>query len=113
MRLSASADSEWVHVHVVDQGRGMDADARAGVFRRLWTAAPGTKPVGGAGIGLAIAHRLVTSDGGEIELDEAPGGGVDAHGRLRPATRTGVRGGRTRDEPLPVSSLAATGPERD
>lgn len=113
MRLSASADSEWVHVHVVDQGRGMDADARAGVFRRLWTAAPGTKPVGGAGIGLAIAHRLVTSDGGEIELDEAPGGGVDAHVRLRPATRAGVRGGRTRDEPLPVSSLAATGPERD
>ena len=97
VRLSALAHGGAIHVHVVDQGRGMDADIRARAFQRLWTAGEARKRVGGAGIGLSIAHRLVTNDGGEIELEEGPGGGLDAHIRLRPGTqplaptRTGER----------------------
>ena len=38
----------------------------------------------GSGLGLAIVKRLVAADEGEVELGEAPGGGVDAVVRLRP-----------------------------
>ena len=38
-----------------------------------------------AKLGLAIVRRLVEADGGEVELAEAPGGGLDAIVRLRTA----------------------------
>ncbi len=48
----------------------------------LDTATNGDDPrpsnLGGSGLGLAIVHRLVTADGGRVELREADGGGVDA-----------------------------------
>jgi signal transduction histidine kinase len=30
----------------------------------------------GTGLGLAIVHRLVTADGGQVRLEETPGGGL-------------------------------------
>jgi signal transduction histidine kinase len=69
-------------LHVLDEGPGMTADQRERAFDRFWRAgAPG----GGSGLGLAIAHRLVTRDGGTLELREAPGGGLDAVVSLRAA----------------------------
>jgi signal transduction histidine kinase len=60
----------------------MTAEQRARAFDRFWRAGP---PGQGTGLGLAIVHRLVTADGGSIELREAPGGGLDAAIRLRAA----------------------------
>ncbi|HZC31446.1 MAG TPA: ATP-binding protein [Gaiellaceae bacterium] len=37
---------------------------------------------GGSGLGLAIVQRLVSVDGGEAELADAPGGGLEAIVRL-------------------------------
>ncbi|MGZ4705333.1 MAG: ATP-binding protein, partial [Acidimicrobiales bacterium] len=42
--------------------------------------------LGGTGLGLAIVRQLVLADGGEVELTEASGGGIDAVVRLRPAS---------------------------
>jgi signal transduction histidine kinase len=37
----------------------------------------------GTGLGLAIVRRLVRADGGDVVLDEAPGGGLEAVVTLR------------------------------
>ncbi len=80
--LSALAAPPWVELHVVDHGPGMTAEQRARAFDRFWRVGSGG---GGSGLGLAIVRRLVAADEGEVELGEAPGGGVDAVVRLRPA----------------------------
>ena len=73
-----------VDVHVVDQGPGMNADARARAFDRFWHGER-SRParLGGSGLGLAIAQKLTQADGGSIELQEAPGTGVDGVIHLR------------------------------
>jgi signal transduction histidine kinase len=76
------ADDEATELHVVDEGAGMTPEQRARAFDRFWRAGP---PGSGTGLGLAVVHRLVTADGGTIELREAPGGGLDAAIRLRTA----------------------------
>ncbi len=63
-----------VELHVRDQGPGMTAEQRVRALDRFWRAGV---PGGGTGLGLAIVHRLVTADGGTIELREAEGGGLD------------------------------------
>jgi signal transduction histidine kinase len=63
-----------VELHVRDTGPGMSAAQRARALDRFWRAGPaGT----GTGLGLAIVNRLVTADGGAVELGEAAGGGLD------------------------------------
>jgi signal transduction histidine kinase len=69
----------FAELHVRDQGPGMNPDERARSFDRFWSQRLGE---GGSGLGLAIVQRLVTSDGGEVELAESPGGGLDAIVRL-------------------------------
>jgi signal transduction histidine kinase len=80
----ANADG-WVEVHVLDQGPGMPPERRATAFDRFWRAPDGEQRLGGFGIGLAIVRQLVVADGGHVQLLEAPGGGLDAVVRLRPA----------------------------
>ena len=63
-----------VELHVRDEGPGMTAEQRARALDRFWRA--GT-PGSGTGLGLAIVDRLVTADGGAVELHDAGGGGLD------------------------------------
>ena len=80
--MSARRDSPWVELHLRDDGPGLTPEQRERAFDRFWRAGSGA---GGSGLGLAIVKRLVAADEGEVELREAPGGGVDAVVRLRPA----------------------------
>jgi signal transduction histidine kinase len=83
--VEARPAGDGIDLHVRDQGPGMTADQRRRAFDRFWRAgAPGT----GTGLGLAVVHRLVTADGGTIELRDAPGGGLDAAIRLRRGPNT-------------------------
>ena len=79
--LDAVHAGAWVEIHVVDEGPGLSPEARAHAFDRFW----GERGGDGSGLGLAIVQRLVAVDDGEVELAAAPGGGVDAVVRLRPA----------------------------
>ncbi len=63
-----------VTLHVRDEGPGMTAQQRSRAFDRFWRAGSLS---GGTGLGLAIVHRLVTADGGTVELREAVHGGLD------------------------------------
>lgn len=79
--VSARDASPWVELHLSDEGPGLTSEQRERAFDRFWRAGSGN---GGSGLGLAIVRRLVAADDGLVDLDEAPGGGVDAVVRLRP-----------------------------
>jgi signal transduction histidine kinase len=81
-------DPGWfAEVHVLDEGPGLSEEDRARAFDRFWRAADGSGSKSGSGLGLAIVQRLVTADGGEVALQAAPGGGLDAVVRLRRSER--------------------------
>jgi signal transduction histidine kinase len=86
--VSAGHVGEWVELHVVDEGPGMSDEERERAFDRLWQGRVGQ---GASGLGLAIVHRLVTSDGGRVELRPAADHGIDAVVRLPAARPDGRR----------------------
>jgi PAS domain S-box-containing protein len=62
-----------VVVAVRDQGPGIAPELVPRVFGRFWRA----KRRGGAGLGLFIVKGLVEAHGGEITVQQAPGGGAE------------------------------------
>jgi two-component system, OmpR family, sensor kinase len=62
---------------IADDGPGMSAEQADRVFERFYRADPSrSRTSGGAGLGMAIVHALVTAHGGRITLDTAVGQGV-------------------------------------
>ncbi len=78
--VSAAAADGWVELHVADEGPGLTVEERERAFDRFWRGR--SSGPGGSGLGLAIVRRLARADGGEAELREAAGGGLDAVVRL-------------------------------
>jgi len=71
IQVSAAAGEDGARVVVADDGPGMTPHQQEMAFRRFVSSTPG-----GAGLGLAIVHRLVTSNGGSAGLSDTPGGGL-------------------------------------
>jgi len=69
--VSAAATAEGARVTIADDGPGMGRPQQDAAFRRFASTSPP-----GAGLGLAIVHRLVTSNGGSATLSDTPGGGL-------------------------------------
>jgi PAS domain S-box-containing protein len=67
------AGAPGVAVAVRDQGPGIAPELAPRVFGRFWRA----KRRGGAGLGLFIVKGLVEAHGGEIAVQQAPGGGAE------------------------------------
>jgi signal transduction histidine kinase len=65
------SDGPQVCVSIIDNGPGVPDSCKARIFEPFYT----TKPVGeGTGLGLDIAHRIVTGQfGGQIKLNSVPG----------------------------------------
>ncbi|RZI80903.1 MAG: sensor histidine kinase, partial [Pseudomonas sp.] len=62
--------NDW-HLSVLDSGGGIDSADLAKVFDPFFT----TKPVGeGLGLGLAISYGIVREAGGQLQVDNLPGG---------------------------------------
>jgi signal transduction histidine kinase len=93
IELRVDATSATVALHVLDEGPGLDPDARVRAFDRFWRA-PDAAP-GGSGLGLAIVRQLADVSGGSAWLDPRVDGGLDAVVVL-PATTAFT-------SPLPVS----------
>ena len=73
-------------IRVSDQGKGVPPDQRDAVFQRFWR---GDERIGsGAGLGLSIVKRIVESIGGQIWIEDAPGGGACFAVRLAMANHT-------------------------
>lgn len=79
VRVQAAAvrrgDDEWVSLQVVDHGPGLPVDAREKVFEPFQRLGDRSTQAG-VGLGLAIAQGFVTAVGGELTLDDTPGGGL-------------------------------------
>lgn len=80
--LNAEPAGENVEIHVTDEGPGLTEEERTHAFDRFWRASRQPGQLGGTGLGLAIVRKLANAEGGDAELREAAGGGVDAVLRL-------------------------------
>ena len=87
--VSTRQHHDRVRLEVIDSGPGMTPAQRAQAFRRFWTQ-PADSPSGdstsSSGLGLAIVHRLITVDGGTIQLTNIPGLGLAVQIDLHAAT---------------------------
>ncbi len=70
IRVSALRDGRRVTIDVTDDGPGLPQKARAHLFQAF----QGSTRAGGTGLGLAVAHELVTAHGGVIQLLETERG---------------------------------------
>ncbi len=72
LTVTTAGSAAGVSLVVEDTGEGMSAEVARRCFDPFFT----TKDVGqGTGMGLAVTHGIVTSNGGTIELESAPGRG--------------------------------------
>jgi two-component system sensor histidine kinase PilS (NtrC family) len=70
----ATVAASQVELHIIDDGPGIDAEARAHVFEPFFTTHSG-----GTGLGLYIARELCEANGASLELLDGAGG---AHFRI-------------------------------
>jgi signal transduction histidine kinase len=83
VQVAVRRDGGWALLRVDDTGRGLRSEDVSRVFERFWRAADA--PVGGLGLGLAIASWIAERHGGTITAQQRPGGGARFEVRL-PAT---------------------------
>ena len=77
VRIRATLHGEQIWIAIDDNGPGIPADQREAVFRAFYRVDPSRNPsTGGVGLGLTIARDIVLGHGGDIELLDAPSGGL-------------------------------------
>ncbi len=74
VRITGRPQGDTVRIEVADRGIGIPEDQRDTVFAAFHRAG-GSEGYPGTGLGLAIVHRIVERHGGEIGVDDNPGGG--------------------------------------
>ena len=81
--VSVNRSDGAVDIMVDDDGPGIPADKREDVFKAFFRLdASRNIETGGVGLGLTIARDIARGHGGEIVLDDGPGGGLRAVVRL-------------------------------
>lgn len=81
--IRAGRRNDAIEIIIDDDGPGIPEDKRDDVFKPFYRLESSRNPgTGGSGLGLAIARDVVRGHGGDIELGDAPGGGLRARVRL-------------------------------
>jgi two-component system phosphate regulon sensor histidine kinase PhoR len=74
--IAASPEADAVALAVTDQGRGIAGADRDRIFQRFVRGDDVRRDgIGGVGLGLALARRIVDAHGGAIRVESAPGRG--------------------------------------
>ncbi|MPY40394.1 HAMP domain-containing protein [Streptomyces phyllanthi] len=77
VRIGVGTAGDHAVLEVADQGPGLTPEQSGRIFERFYRADTSrTRATGGAGLGLAIVHSLVTAHAGHVEVDSAPGRGA-------------------------------------
>ena len=81
VRVAAQGDHVWIAVD--DNGPGIPKEQREAVFKAFYRLEGSRNPTtGGVGLGLTIARDIILGHGGDIELTDAPEGGLRVLVRL-------------------------------
>jgi two-component system sensor histidine kinase HydH len=72
LEVSATASPGGALVRIADSGHGIPAEERDRIFEPFYSLRRG-----GSGLGLSIAHTIVTDHGGRIELSSEVGKGTE------------------------------------
>jgi two-component system, OmpR family, sensor histidine kinase KdpD len=83
-RVSAGAIDGYVHVRIVDRGPGVPREQHERLFKPFQRLGDSGKDEG-VGLGLAVARGFLEAMGGEIEVEDTPGGGLTVVASLRAA----------------------------
>jgi two-component system sensor histidine kinase BaeS len=75
VRISAGTEENGTWIRVQDSGPGIALEEQARVFAPFYRGSMGRRFPQGMGLGLSIAHDLVTAHNGRIELESIPGKG--------------------------------------
>jgi len=74
---------EHLLIHVIDHGPGIAADKREAVFEPFFRLEGSrNRNSGGVGLGMTIAREAAQRQGGQLNLEDTPGGGLTAVIRL-------------------------------
>lgn len=79
VEVAARVDAAGVRIEVRDRGLGVSGGSQDRIFHPFYTTRLETP---GAGLGLAVARALARRNGGEVGVEENPGGGTIAIIRL-------------------------------
>jgi two-component system sensor histidine kinase KdpD len=88
VRVEAGRAGEDVDIRVIDQGPGVPREARERVFEPFQRLGDGAgASAHGIGLGLAVAKGFTQASGGELMVEDTPGGGATFVFSLRRAER--------------------------
>jgi two-component system, OmpR family, sensor histidine kinase KdpD len=76
--VALRGEGDMIAIAVADRGAGVPPAERERIFEPFYRpagASPDAARAGGAGLGLAIARRLATAQGGTLTYEDRPGGG--------------------------------------
>ena len=75
LRVEGRVVGSFVHLRIIDRGPGIPMAQREAVFEPFQRLGDRSNAAG-AGLGLAIARGFTRATGGDVELDDTPGGGL-------------------------------------
>ena len=76
IEIGAAVIGDWVRVAVADTGPGVPPEYRGELFRRFVYPDTGNdRAQVGAGLGLSVVKAVVEAHGGEVGIEDRPGGG--------------------------------------
>ncbi len=77
VEITAAAQDGGLVARVIDDGPGVPEEDLPHLFERFWRGDPSrSRDTGGAGLGLAIARRIIEAHGGRMWAESTPGGGL-------------------------------------